>query len=237
MAPTSRHTPYFEVRDALGESGCALCTLVSRSLTRYISSLLYESVNSPPARQRLRDSLGLCASHNELVREARSASGAAIIQRDLLKTLSTRLANNEQSGTSGWLEDLFRPPKANRGGTLTPEQLCPACVAAEERERDYVDVLLTSLDDAEMLAALRASAGLCAPHLRMALSRARGAQAERIKAEQLVIWQRLIAELDEFIRKLDYRFTHEGMGAEGDAWDRALDLVAGKTRVMGSRVR
>ena len=120
MAST-RHTPYFEVRDALGENGCALCTLVSRSLTRYISGLLYESVNSPPARQRLRDSLGLCASHSELIREARSASGAAIIQRDLLKTLSSRLTSKEQSGSSGWLEDLFRPPRANRGGALAPE--------------------------------------------------------------------------------------------------------------------
>lgn len=234
---TLRHTPYFEVRDALGEGGCAICTLVSRSLTRYIGGLLYESVNSPPTRQRLRDSLGLCAIHNELVREARSASGAAIIQRDLLKTLAARLANSEQSASSGWLEDLFRPPKANRGDALAPEQPCPACVVAEERERDYMDVLLASLEDGEMLAALRASAGLCAPHLRTAMSRARGDQMERLKAEQLVIWQRLIAELDEFIRKLDYRFTHEGMGAEGDAWDRALDLVAGKARVMGARNR
>ena len=236
MAPTTRHTPYFEVRDALATEGCAFCSLVARSLNRYVSALLYESVNSPPMRQRLRDSYGFCAIHSEMVRVARSASGAAIIQRDLLQTLARRLGE-EQSAPSSWLEDLFRPPKATKISQLAPDSVCAVCIVAEERERDYVDVLLAHLDDAEMIAAFRQSSGLCLPHLRTALGRAQPLQAGRLKAEQLVIWQRLIAELDEFIRKLDYRFSHEPMGDEGDAWIRALALVAGAPQVMGSRVR
>ena len=236
MAPTTRHTPYFEVRDALTTEGCALCSLVLRSLNRYISALLYESVNSPPMRQRLRESYGFCAIHSEMVRVARSASGAAIIQRDLLQTLVRRLGE-DQGVPSSWLEDLFRSPRATKTTLLTPDSTCAVCIIAEERERDYADVLLPHLDDAEMLAAFRQSSGLCLPHLRIALGRALPAQAERLKAEQLVIWQRLIGELDEFIRKLDYRFSHEPMGLEGDAWIRALALVAGAPQVMGSRVR
>ena len=38
----------------------------------------------------------------------------------------------------------------------------------------------------------------------------------------------LRAELDEFIRKNDYRFQSEGMGAEGDSWKRAVGLMTGR---------
>ena len=40
--------------------------------------------------------------------------------------------------------------------------------------------------------------------------------------------QSLLAELSEFIRKHDYRFTGEGMGEEGTSWIRAIEMVAGK---------
>ncbi len=40
-------------------------------------------------------------------------------------------------------------------------------------------------------------------------------------------WQALRDELAEFIRKQDYRFRDEGLGAEGDAWIRAIAQVSG----------
>ncbi len=44
---------------------------------------------------------------------------------------------------------------------------------------------------------------------------------------QTTINRRLVTELDESIRKNDYRFVSEGFGAEGDAWIRALERLSG----------
>jgi hypothetical protein len=44
---------------------------------------------------------------------------------------------------------------------------------------------------------------------------------------QKAIWQRLSAELSEFIRKKDHRFQNESFGPEGDAWLRAIEAVVG----------
>jgi hypothetical protein len=44
---------------------------------------------------------------------------------------------------------------------------------------------------------------------------------------QQAVWQRLRADLQEFIRKNDYRFKNEGSGPEDDAWLRAIEAVAG----------
>ena len=44
---------------------------------------------------------------------------------------------------------------------------------------------------------------------------------------QSAINQRWLGELDEFIRKNDYRFMSEGFGSEGDAWIRAIERLSG----------
>jgi len=82
-----------------------------------------------------------------------------------------------------------------------------------------------------MIEALAASEGLCFPHLRSALEKIREAAA----CEQLLLIHRarletLESELAEFIRKNDYRFKAEGFGKEGDAWLRAVGLIAGSRR-------
>jgi hypothetical protein len=41
-------------------------------------------------------------------------------------------------------------------------------------------------------------------------------------------WQRLMGELEEFIRKNDYRFADEVMTPEeGTSWTRVLDVIVG----------
>jgi hypothetical protein len=52
---------------------------------------------------------------------------------------------------------------------------------------------------------------------------------------QREIWQRLQAELHEFMRKSDYHNMDEKMGAEGDSWQRAIARVGGEKGVFGLR--
>lgn len=217
-----RHTVFFELRDALGEPGCAICALVLRRLRRYMELLTYERVNDVTVRAELREARGFCPAHGQLLREARSALGTAIIHHDLLRALRGALeAPDPPRGVLG----RMRGGGARRG--LAPARACPACAQRQEAEQLYLEALLRYLGDPELLAAFTQSAGLCRIHLGQGLARASAAAAGQLRAAQLAIWQRLIDELDSFIRKHDYAFADEPIGAEGDAWARASLLVSG----------
>lgn len=210
-------TLYHKLLEACQESGCPLCTLEQEAARRYLDSLFYESVNNPAVRERLRDSRGFCREHAWLVVNERlsDALGIAVVYRDILSTV---------------LKDLEEEPRWSReekGDAPSPES-CPACRQQKEATETMLAVLLGHLDSHELRAALLQSDGLCLQHLLLALKSARREAARR----QLLEIQRqkiasLLAELDEFIRKNDYRFSGEGFGPEGDSWKRALGLAAG----------
>ncbi|HEY3229453.1 MAG TPA: DUF6062 family protein [Roseiflexaceae bacterium] len=234
MADT-HHTVYFELREALAGPSCALCTLALRSMRRYFETLGYESVNDPGIRDAIRAARGFCEVHGRMLREARDALGTAIIHRDVIMSVAETLGALAYRPTS--LGDRLRQAIGGEwtGGTngrvdaLTPQQPCPACARRQRTDQIYVDALLQHLGDDDLLPRFRDSAGLCLPHLRLALERALDAATfERLRDAQTTIWQRLVGELDEFIRKHDHRFAAEPPGDERTAWSRAVDLVSGQ---------
>jgi len=231
----SRHTVYFDLRDALGRPGCALCTLALRSMRRYFDALGYESVNDPGIRASIRTARGFCEAHGRMLREARDAQGTAIIHRDVLTSVANALEETRFRPAS--LSDMLRQAIGGEPGTngneraeaLAPQEPCPACARRHAMDVTYVDMLLQKLHKDDLLSGFRASAGLCLPHLRLALQRMPDAATfERLKTAQIAIWQHLMAELDEFIRKQDHRFATEPLGDERTAWSRAVELVSGQ---------
>ncbi|HXQ35636.1 MAG TPA: DUF6062 family protein, partial [Anaerolineales bacterium] len=79
--------------------------------------------------------------------------------------------------------------------------------------------------------ALEASDGLCLPHLSLALEHVKEVSVcetlLNIHREKL---ESLSAQLGEFIRKNDYQAIKEGFGKEGDAWLRAISMIAGSRK-------
>jgi hypothetical protein len=231
----NQHTVYFELRDALAAPGCALCALALRSMRRYFETLGYESVNDPGIRDAIRAARGFCEVHGRMLREARDALGTAIIHRDVVGAAMAALDGLAYRPAS--LGDLLRQAIGNerngstngRANPLAPQQPCPACARRQTTDQLYVAALLQHLSDDDLLPLFRDSAGLCLPHLRLAIERTPDmATFERLKAAQLAVWQRLAGELDEFIRKQDHRFTAEPLGDERTSWSRAVDLVSGQ---------
>jgi len=206
----SRHVLYHELREALGEDGCALCGLRERGVQRYLETLLHELVNDAGVRQSLRASRGFCPRHTWQVRRLGSPLGVSILWRDLLA--------QEALLTGG-------PTGRRRGGS--GEHVCPACAIASDAERRYVEALGEHLTAGDLRADYEASAGLCLPHVRLV---ARGAEQGReyvltVEREKL---GRLGEELSEIIRKHDYRYAAEPRGEEKDAWIRATRKLAGE---------
>jgi hypothetical protein len=233
-----KHTSYYELREALAEDGCPVCRLARRTVERFLDYLIYENVNNPGVREDIRQARGFCNLHAWQLRDVRGALGMAIIHRDVLETLMRQVEAAEYRQNS-WQRGLNRVRTTLGSGPaceattdlvadLTSQQACPACRVRDSTETMCVHTLLEYMDDAELGPALRRSAGLCLPHFRLALQQVPDEATFKTLVEiQLDAWKRLRDELSELIRKQDYRFRNEGLGAEGDSWIRAIAQISG----------
>jgi hypothetical protein len=229
---------YHEMAEALGQPGCPVCRLVAQSAERYLDSVLWELVNDTDVRSELNQARGYCQQHAWLLVRAGAALGVAILMQDIVKTLLETIDTNpvqeiSDSVLKGLLQSLEKKPSCKATAKLTaalaPQLPCPVCSHVQVREKEFVRTVLAHLDGPwQMEAAFRASDGLCLAHFREALARASSEnEAKAVLAVQREIWERLHAELGEFIRKTDHRFRNEPYGAERDAWRRALEAISG----------
>ncbi len=214
-----------EFQEALEAGGCPLCRLQHRAENRFLDSLTYERILDQETRNNLKASRGLCEPHARAWREVRgSALGIAIVYEIAIKDL---LEDSRASSTSG-LFGLTRLGTEDVAEALEAGAPCPACKVGADTVARYTRVLLHDVQDAEIQAALEAAGGLCLPHLRFVLRRRGPERAQqRVLEIQRRVWQSLRAELQEFIRKNDYRFRDEPKGDERDSWLRAIDAVVG----------
>lgn len=67
--------------------GCPLCFLVNKSLWKMEDNFLYELVNDPQIREKIRKNNGLCAHHTLQLINFKDTLGISIIFEDLIKTV------------------------------------------------------------------------------------------------------------------------------------------------------
>lgn len=236
---------YHEVIEACDQPGCPICRIGSRAAERYLAGLIYDSVNDVPTRAGLRESLGFCHEHTWRAPEAGESAplGIAFIYRDVINTLRKRLTavTFAAAGPTIWQQLKGAAGVAGENPSvakhLNATAVCPACARRTEMEGLAIAAVLDALtqNDPRLLAKLQETEAICLPHLRQALHQATSQTAfdhmVRLTEEKM---SALIAELDEFIRKNDYRFQDEGFNEEADSWRRGLRLVAGGERPSAS---
>jgi len=227
--------------EACRAAGCPICRLEQKSVERYLDHQFYENVNAPAWRDRLRASHGFCHEHAWLGVNQRlgDALGYSIIYRDIVNSVLTQLEDPKspapapRRGTSflRQIPEAVQTMMAKMLSALTPRKRCPVCEHREETTRSTLSVLVEELETPEMTNALQASEGLCLPHLRLALERVKDLSAcETLLTIHRGKLESLRAELEEFIRKNDYQLIKEGFGKEGDAWLRAVGMIAGSRK-------
>jgi len=205
-----KHSNYFELRDACKVSGCPACTLITKTVRRYLDSLLYESVNDPVVRRKLRSSLGFCRRHSLALLTVGDAFGVAIIYQDILMQVDAALKEGAAPEIRGE---------------------CPACSAEREGSESYLNVMMAFLGDEELKTALLRSDGLCLDHISHCVDKA--------GKEGLPLWfvslhsdrlRRHRHDLSESLRKQDVQFKHETLTkAEERACENAIDFLVGMT--------
>ena len=234
---------YFNLRDALAQPGCPICTLVERVSSRYLDSLLYERVNDVGTREDLRESLGFCNWHAWKALEIGSfALGMGILYGDILEQVEARLDKVRDSlpltnRASSWIK-FFRPsPKVSSPSALRPQRRCPACRRAGFFERVYLQTLLDFISEEDFANPFSLSAGICFPHL-IAITEnfPYHPNLPLLVRKQIDKLQSLRGEVAEFVRKQDYHFFREPRGAEVDSWKRAMEMVVGRREIFPSQM-
>ncbi len=228
MKSTPELTPLqIELREAMSPWGCPLCRLSEKAEQAYIKSLNYERVLDLKTRDALKSSRGLCDKHSRDWETLQgSALGIAIVYR---VTVLDLLRDTDPSKLKP--RGIF---KRQSSGVDLAQQLvshgpCLACdIGAGTAER-FSGLLLQDIEDPKMQKLLLQCGGLCLVHLRTALShRMRASTSASLISVQRQAWQHIMGELEEFIRKNDYRFRDEAMSEEeGTSWSRVLDVIVG----------
>jgi hypothetical protein len=210
----------YEIRKMCGRPGCPVCSIVQRSVARYIEGVYNECILDPDVRLKLVQSRGFCYEHTWLSIDIKlsDALGHAILHQNLVTEALRTLDENERGNGQ------------QLAGLLDPVTGCPACQIEEETLVRVIDSLAAALRDQDFLDEYQTSAGLCLPHLQRLLPKLDQKRLTVLLAHQRSKMESLHGELAEFIRKNDYRFRDEAIGAEGDSYKRAADLVHGKRR-------
>lgn len=226
---TFRHTPYHMLIEAFGAAGCPLCAIADAEVMHYLDMLIHEHVNDLDFRDQLREAGGFCNTHSWWLktRVQGAALGSTIMYRDVLNALRERVGR--AAASSGPLYPVARRRRLFGGGEPDARRGCPACEVRGRIEATFVSTLESHLQDERFLDQYGASAGICVVHLEALLEHASSRSTlQRFLAIHRRILDRLIAELDEFQRKSDYRYQGETFGLESDAWQRAIELASGR---------
>lgn len=221
---------HYELEEALRGTGCAVCRLVQHASHRYLDNLLYELVNDPGVRKEFKESLGLCNRHAHQLLDFGDGLGTAVLYRaatrNLLEFLSVVPDGSKPQASLRAL--LGRPPKAEPA-IPEPGTGCMVCRSEGEAEERYLRALLDGAEDGS-LEGLDGPGAVCVRHLSRASAMA-GGQLPHVLVE--VTWaalRDLNADLGEYVRHRDYRFSDEPWGKERDSWKRVVAKMVGPRR-------
>ena len=218
-----KDTLYHELLDALQVGGCPLCRLGRKASDSYLDALIYEGVTDPDLREKLRDARGPCHRHAwRMASQRGSILGTAIVYQDVVNTLIKAL-EGEMPSRPRWFGG-----ESVLAARLAPSRECPACRLEAEAVKRTVKTLLKHLKAPDIAVGYVAAGGLCLPHFQLVLAQAGSAAQRTLAGWQAEALRPLRDELDELIRKHDYRFAAEPISeTEADSWERAVTAVVG----------
>ncbi len=235
---------FFRLVDACAAPGCPVCRCLLADSRQYLEALLYEHVNDPDTRRRLRAAWGFCNHHTWMLREiSDSAFGSAIIYEDMLGVVIQRFerrGRGRDPESPGCWRRLWRLFGRNRRPLLVElhrgRPICPACRERAVAEERYVHVVLGFVSDFQFERTYRRSDGLCVPHALQAVEMGPAGPAEVLMTRTLPKWAAVRRDLSTFVEKHDHRNTLPFTDAERTSSVRAYEALAGAAGVFGSDV-
>lgn len=223
----------------LASRRCPLCRVADEAEERFFFWFLRESHCSFPILEHL-DTSALCRAHaTGLLRgnnERLSATFEALSRKERLHL--AELSQSLDDGRSGLparrpsrAGSLRSSPGRSSPGRSSPARMaaslrepagCLACEAAATAVQGESLSMIPVLASPDTRASYQAGAGFCRVHLWLVLAQSPRDTARWLAADAQRRLEALLAALELYSHRLDYRFQHEPKGEEQDAWRQAL---------------
>lgn len=233
-APSMASFAYYDLREALAQTGCAVCRLLERDGEKFLDALLYEYSADAQTHKAFRAARGLCNHHGwDLTHHVGSALQIAVLYRasldetlkqfdrgvspaDLLARLVKRFRGEAEAAALQFAE------------ALEPTRPCLACEYHNKAQQAYLHTLAEHLNDSALEKAYQDSDGLCLPHTQMLLRLINDANIlQKVITQQRRSWQKVFDQLTLFMDHYRAENADQMMGDEGDSWKRAVAILAG----------
>jgi len=200
------------LREAFNYRGCAICHMLDRDESDFMTQLQYKIVKDEKVRQQLVSSKAYCNSHFYEMARLTSPIVNAVLTNDLIK------------------EEICEIEKTSR---IIDEVDCSVCNHVREREDFYLEEFKALLQEGSFQKEYDSTDGLCRIHLKRVLDSLKKSElSQYLLKTHLIHLKVLRVELETFISKV--RSTKRDMGAEKNAWLVAIEKWVGK---RGLRIR
>jgi hypothetical protein len=237
---TNRSRDADSLRTAFGREGCPVCIVVLESMQQSMDSWQYEGFTDVEQRHELIRSRGFCPLHTWQLAQHDNAFQLAEVYSGVLPEILASLKQDAACHSvpqrpSRWSRWWKRRTRLSATTYAVPAfEECPFCRDRASVEQRLISTLLELLLSEEIRTLMSQSTGLCLLHFTQAHTQAEEREPRQLRSLlecQLICMQRLLEEIQEQIRKHDYRFKDETRGNEMTAWRRAAELCAGNPGV------
>ncbi len=209
----SRDTTWFELYDSMKDNQCQICTLSSKLIDNAMDGFLYESVNDPYLREKIKKAHGLCNFHSKMLIEKGDPLAHALIYSDLLAQAISEIDSRNTNALS----------------TYDKHTDCIFCERVKSSEKIYAKAFLSAYEDKDFATKYSESGMLCLPHIKLMLENSSKTQsiiANNILQVTRQKYSELLNDLNEIRRKNDYRFSNEPLTeSERTAWKKAVAVL------------
>lgn len=215
------------LEEALRQPGCPACAEMERVTSRYLHALLREHTSGDGVWERVQRTWGLCRQHTRglLAEEPEPTPGVntAALYRWLAEAMLAQ---------AGWGKSrAVRLTAAEMRALLKPEGMCLACEQLGEYQRAIVHGLVSALESNNpplVRETYFRGAGLCLPHLRLALSAVEDRQiATSLARHFLGGIHALAVDLGAFLNAVNAT-TASSTPASSDPCRRAVERFTGR---------
>jgi hypothetical protein len=207
-----------QIIKGMGKSGCPICNLMHDAERKYINHVIYEMVNNPFYRKKLRESGGFCAYHSWLLVDLIESNmipekiGASIITKDLLEDFLIKIDK----------EDFQKDYKKG---------LCPVCEDIASLENSYIIEIVSWLriNCKEFLKEYENSKSiLCWKHFIKIRERIENGECrERFSEIQKSKIKSVLGLIDSYLDKSRYDAKESISVEESEAYRLAIEILKG----------
>lgn len=219
------------------DSECPFCELQKKLENEIMDYILGPSYMEEDIRNET-NKFGFCKHHYSQIFGSHNRLGAALMIHTHLLEINKNLDKAFEDERSGEKGGLFKKAKTDPVCDYTDEILksCYACRREEERMNSYVYTFFYLWKtEPEFAEKVRACKGFCLEHMSRIISDSRKYlnSAQRQSLTDTIIslqrqnLERIIGDVDWFIKKFDYRFTDEPWKNSKDAVERAILKLSG----------